>query len=295
MATSNQIQTLATSERKLKIEPTLAGIQVHSMTSLELVEYENICRKRVADAAGAAFPSKGYAKLEHADFLKKVVEVLGEHAGNFSVMFDVEIGNGAVRKSPGYVFPKREAWLMAMSYSYELQAMVFDRAVALEIEVKKLQLTANEVKRIERDYADNLKFSPEHEVGAALLSAVRRADEDREGVLYAAIDKTDVAGASYASGVPVDQIRRSVFAELKSHDLVRQIRRGEHAQPDYVLDVFSLARAIIANQKAAADLAALRLARAKQPPTLDQIVSHDLAHKHDFPVPAESRKRRRAK
>ena len=104
-----------------------------TMTSLELVEFINDDRSARAKAAGAAFPSPGFAKLEHADFLKKVPEVLGhEHAGKFSCMFDVSIGNGATRKSPGYRFPKREACLMAMSYSYELQAKVFDRMTELE-------------------------------------------------------------------------------------------------------------------------------------------------------------------
>lgn len=110
----------------------LTAIQI-TMTSLELVEFINADRRARAEAVGAAFPSPGFAKLEHADFLKKVPEVLGnEHAGNFSCMFDVSIGNGAVRKSPGYRFPKREACLMAMSYSYELQAKVFDRMTELE-------------------------------------------------------------------------------------------------------------------------------------------------------------------
>lgn len=34
-----------------------------------------------------------------------------------------------------YAFPKREACLMAMSYSYDLQAKVFDRMAALEAKV----------------------------------------------------------------------------------------------------------------------------------------------------------------
>ena len=103
-----------------------------TMASVELVDFVNAHRKEQAEAAGASFPSKGHAKLDHADLMKKALEVLGEHAGNFSCMFNVTVGNGAVRKSPGYRFPKREACLMAMSYSYELQAKVFDRMTALE-------------------------------------------------------------------------------------------------------------------------------------------------------------------
>lgn len=95
-----------------------------TMTSLELVQFINNQR----DA--------GAAELAHSDFLKKVPKVLGEHAGNFSCMFEVVIGQGATRPSPGYTFPKREACLMAMSYSYDLQAKVFDRMTALEDQAK---------------------------------------------------------------------------------------------------------------------------------------------------------------
>ncbi|WP_236234676.1 hypothetical protein [Pseudomonas tohonis] len=94
----------------------ITSVTAATMTSLELVEFINSHRQRQAEAAGQDFPSKGFAKLEHADFLKKVPDVLGEHAGNFSCMFDVAIGNGATRQSRGYRLPKRESCLTAMSY-----------------------------------------------------------------------------------------------------------------------------------------------------------------------------------
>ena len=101
----------------------LATSPAITMTSLELVEYLNEERRNY---------SYGYTEVVHSDLLKRVPKVLGEHAGNFSCMFNVTVGNGATRKSPGYTFPKREACLMAMSYSYALQAKVFDRMTALE-------------------------------------------------------------------------------------------------------------------------------------------------------------------
>jgi phage antirepressor YoqD-like protein len=65
--------------------------------------------------------------------MAKVPKVLGEeHAPKFRDMLAVSIGNGATRQSPIFRFPKREACLMAMSYSYELQAKVFDRMTQLE-------------------------------------------------------------------------------------------------------------------------------------------------------------------
>lgn len=88
-----------------------------TMTSLELVQFINNQR------------GVGAAELAHSDFLKKVPQVLGGGAGNFSDTY-VHPQNG--QTYPCYKFPKREACLMAMSYSYELQAKVFDRMTALE-------------------------------------------------------------------------------------------------------------------------------------------------------------------
>ena len=87
-----------------------------TMSSLELVAFINDSRQA------------GEAELTHADFLKKVPKVLNGDDGKFSSVY---LGkNGQER--PCYNFPKREACLMAMSYSYELQAKVFDRMTELE-------------------------------------------------------------------------------------------------------------------------------------------------------------------
>lgn len=88
-----------------------------TMTSVELVEFIN--EQRTEDES----------ELRHDNFMAKVPKVLGEsHAPNF---LGTQIyGNNNSRQI--YVFPKREACLMAMSYSYELQAKVFDRMTELE-------------------------------------------------------------------------------------------------------------------------------------------------------------------
>lgn len=87
-----------------------------TMTSLEMVEFINSQRR------------DGEAELRHADFLAKVPKVLGEDERKFSSVY--KGGNGQER--PCYLLPKREACLMAMSYSYDLQAKVFDRMTELE-------------------------------------------------------------------------------------------------------------------------------------------------------------------
>ena len=88
-----------------------------TMTSLEMVDFINSQR------------GGGEAVLAHSDFLKKVPQVLGDEvAGNFSCYYKASNG----KQNPMYRLPKREACLMAMSYSYDLQAKVFDRMTELE-------------------------------------------------------------------------------------------------------------------------------------------------------------------
>lgn len=110
-----------------------------TMTSLELVDFINAHRKQQAEQAGQAFPSDEFPELLHKNFLAKAPEVLGERSAEFAA--DLPDSYGRSRR--GYRFPKRESCLMAMSYSYELQAAVFDHMTALEELVAK-PLTAAE-------------------------------------------------------------------------------------------------------------------------------------------------------
>ena len=80
------------------------------MSSLEMVSYINSTRKA------------GEAEVRHASFLKKVPEVLKGGEQKFLSSY-----KSAQNKTlPMYNFAKREAILMEMSYSYELQAQIFD-------------------------------------------------------------------------------------------------------------------------------------------------------------------------
>lgn len=60
--------------------------------------------------------------------MNKVPKVLGE---NQSPKFLGDYLDDKGRTQPCYNFPKREACLMAMSYSYELQAQVLGRMTTL--------------------------------------------------------------------------------------------------------------------------------------------------------------------
>ncbi|EFJ9901363.1 Rha family transcriptional regulator, partial [Escherichia coli] len=89
-----------------------------TMSSLEMVDYINADRKSKAEAEGLAFPCKKYRKLEHRSFMKKVPRVLGDAAAKFFATDTYINGTGGVVERDICNFPKREACLMAMSYSY---------------------------------------------------------------------------------------------------------------------------------------------------------------------------------
>jgi phage antirepressor YoqD-like protein len=98
-----------------------------TMSSPDLVDYINAHRQEVATI------EKPHKELRHDHFMAKVPQVLGEKAAPIFLGTDIYInGTGGTVQRQIYRFPKREACLMAMSYSYELQAQVFDRMTAME-------------------------------------------------------------------------------------------------------------------------------------------------------------------
>lgn len=74
----------------------------------------------------------GKSKDAHSDFMKKAKKVLGDALGDFSER--ESYGNNNTRTI--LLLPEREACLMAMSYSYELQAYVFDEWQKLKNQAK---------------------------------------------------------------------------------------------------------------------------------------------------------------
>lgn len=112
------------------------------MTSVELVKIINSAR------------GGGEAVLQHKDFLAKVPRVIGTDQ---SAKFSADYMDARNRPQPCFAFPKREACLMAMSYSYELQALVFDRMTALEeqyLQAPQIPQTLPEALRLAADLAD---------------------------------------------------------------------------------------------------------------------------------------------
>lgn len=74
----------------------------------------------------------GDVELRHDHFMPKVPKVLGILVPKFLGTNIYINGRGGKQEQKVYNFPKREAMLMAMSYSYELQAQVFDAWEAAE-------------------------------------------------------------------------------------------------------------------------------------------------------------------
>ena len=110
-----------------------------TMTSPEIVDFINAHRQAVATI------EKPYKELRHDHFMAKVPQVLGEKAAPIFLGTDIYTnGTGGTVQRQIYRFPKREACLMAMSYSYELQAQIFDRMTAMEEALKKPALNLDD-------------------------------------------------------------------------------------------------------------------------------------------------------
>jgi phage antirepressor YoqD-like protein len=103
-----------------------------TMTSLDIVDFINAHRLETNNRV---------AKLRHADFMAKVPKVLSLP---LSEKFRSVYVDPTGRELPCYKFEKREACLMAMSYSYELQAQIFDRMTAMEDALKKPTLNLDD-------------------------------------------------------------------------------------------------------------------------------------------------------
>ena len=116
-----------------------------TMTSLELVDFINSTRK------------DGEAVLLHKNFTAKVLQVLGEET---SAKFLADLPDSYGRPRRGYRFPKREACLMAMSYSYELQAKVFDRMTELEEGQQKPKLRGKQPTKEKQTYGTQWRNCP---------------------------------------------------------------------------------------------------------------------------------------
>lgn len=105
-----------------------------TMSSMDMVEFINSQR------------DPGERALRHDHFMAKVPKVLGDTSPKFLGVDQFKNGTGGKVTRQCYFFPKREACLMAMSYSYELQAKVFDRMTELEKKQASAPVVSSHVK-----------------------------------------------------------------------------------------------------------------------------------------------------
>tara|TARA_R110000822_G_scaffold36254_8_gene102121 strand:- start:1346 stop:2074 length:729 start_codon:yes stop_codon:yes gene_type:complete len=132
---------------------SLASPAEITMTSIEMVKYLNDERRNY---------SYGYAEVVYGNFMTRVPKVLGEtQASKFLETKTYTNGLGHEVPRNIYRFPKREACLMAMSYSYELQAKVFDKMTALEAKLPKFPIptTLVEALRLALESAEKLEVA----------------------------------------------------------------------------------------------------------------------------------------
>lgn len=154
-----------------------------TMSSLEMVDFIN------ADRRANATDEKPHVELRHDSLMAKVSKVLGKvDAQKFSGVY--RGGNGQDR--PCFYFPKREACLMAMSYSYQLQAKVWDRMVALEAELSRARLSG---------HRDRL---PLHHAALNLVS--------HTGMLFSAAHKINnaIAGTKHYRDMTLERLDKAI-------------------------------------------------------------------------------------
>ena len=102
-------------------------------TALDLKEVNGVMTMSSLQLASLCV---GDARNAHSDFTTKAKLVLGKDSRNFSDIYLDSMN----RKQDCLALPEREACLMAMSYSYELQAQVYDAWQSLVKQSQQIQV-----------------------------------------------------------------------------------------------------------------------------------------------------------
>jgi hypothetical protein len=156
------------------------------ISSMELVELIN--RLRDSDKL-----------VTHANFLKKVPIVLK----GGQVKFYSSYINSQNKEQPCYYFPKREASLMGMAYSYEVQAGVYDYMAGLEIKVQQINTV------------DSLLSNPDFAI--TLFQQLKEEREKFNSIQLELKSKNDII-LNLADRVPDTTMRATI------NKLVRQVK-----------------------------------------------------------------------
>ena len=182
-----------------------------TMTSLELVDFINGNRK------------EGMAELQHKHFLDKVPLVLGGGCAEFSATYQHPQNKQIYTM---YRFPKREACLMAMSYSYDIQAKVFDRMTALETKA----IPTPTIPNFEDPYESALAWADQFKQKQIAQKAEIIALEQRDHALATKAQISDKKTAT-AMNTASQAVKRatSLQIELDQSKLYAMVKRMETA------------------------------------------------------------------
>ena len=134
--------------KELKLINGVEYVEIEkTMSSLEIVELIN----KVRNIEFEEGRRKKFIKLRHDHFMDKVPLVLGEAlAPKFLGTNKYQNGKGGWSEQEIYKLPEREAWLMAMSYSYVLQAYIYDamqESFAINHDIMKIAMRQSELRQ----------------------------------------------------------------------------------------------------------------------------------------------------
>ena len=195
-----------------------------TMTSPEIVDFINAHRQAVATI------EKPYVELHHRSFMSKVPQVLGVKDAAKFIASSFYQGNGSAKlERQIYVFPKREACLMAMSYSYELQAQVFDRMTAMEQHIAAQNLPSYAIedpierakKWIEEEKQKQLAIQERDHAIATKAEIGSRREATAMGRLSAKVKEVE--------SLKVQLDKSLDFASIKSVEIATGRKFGWHA------------------------------------------------------------------
>ena len=195
-----------------------------TMTSPEIVDFINAHRQAVATI------EKPYVELHHRSFMSKVPQVLGVKDAAKFIASSFYQGNGSAKlERQIYVFPKREACLMAMSYSYELQAQIFDRMTAMENHIAAQNLPSYAIddpierakKWIEEEKQKQLAIQERDHAIATKAEIGSRREATAMGRLSAKVKEVE--------SLKVQLDKSLDFASIKSVEIATGRKFGWHA------------------------------------------------------------------
>ena len=182
-----------------------------TMTSLEIVQFINQSRINNGDIT----------LVQHKDFMRKVPKVLGGGVGKFSHTY-THPQNG--QEYPCYRFPKREACLMAMSYSYEIQAQVFDRMTEMEDHIRS-QSSAIAISFQDFNQLKNTVENLQYQVALLTRKGKQKVQITDDNVIESKIkaDILRIVNANPVRGVTLREIRKNSRAVERDLEIAEKI------------------------------------------------------------------------